>query len=156
SSLSSKGEGGSILKNVNRWRGQVGLPEVTEKELPKVTETFKVGEKGDTAATLVDVTGRGPHLVVRPPVGGEHADKQPAGVTLPFVYETPKGWEKAQGGRLSTLTFRAGTGERAALVTVTRLSGAAGGVLPNVARWGEQIGLKKVPDAELAKLVRDI
>jgi hypothetical protein len=39
------------LANVNRWRGEVGLPQVTENELPQVTESIEInGQK----ATLVD------------------------------------------------------------------------------------------------------
>jgi hypothetical protein len=39
------------LANVNRWRGEVGLPQVTEDDLPHVTESIKID--GQTA-TLVD------------------------------------------------------------------------------------------------------
>jgi hypothetical protein len=39
------------LANVNRWRGEVGLPQVTEDELPHVTESILID--GQTA-TLVD------------------------------------------------------------------------------------------------------
>ena len=45
---------GTLLANVNRWRVEVGLPEVTEAELPKsVTEVTL----GDTKAYRVDLRG---------------------------------------------------------------------------------------------------
>jgi hypothetical protein len=50
--LGAEGETRSLLKNVNRWRGQLGLPNVTEAELGKLTETIKVAGE---AATLVDL-----------------------------------------------------------------------------------------------------
>ena len=39
------------LANVNRWRGEVGLPQVTEDDLAKVTEAIEVDGQ---PATLVD------------------------------------------------------------------------------------------------------
>jgi hypothetical protein len=48
------GEGGGVLANVNRWRGQLSLPVVAEDGLSKVTESLDVaGGK----ATMVDFTG---------------------------------------------------------------------------------------------------
>lgn len=35
------GDVGGMLANVNRWRGQIGLPPVTEAELPTLMETFE-------------------------------------------------------------------------------------------------------------------
>ena len=52
--LSGDGIGGTLLANVNRWRAEVGLPAVTEAELPKsVTEV----SLGDTKAYRVDLRG---------------------------------------------------------------------------------------------------
>jgi hypothetical protein len=48
------GEGGGVLANVNRWRGQLGLPPVTSEDLPKMIQSL------DTAAgkaMLVDLSG---------------------------------------------------------------------------------------------------
>jgi hypothetical protein len=48
------GEGGGMLANVNRWRGQLSLPALAEDALPKAAESLDVlGGKG----TLVDFTG---------------------------------------------------------------------------------------------------
>jgi hypothetical protein len=48
------GEGGGLLANVNRWRGQIGLGAVGESDLPHLARTLDVpGGK----ATLVDFTG---------------------------------------------------------------------------------------------------
>jgi hypothetical protein len=50
------GDTGGLLANVNRWRGQVGLPAVAEPEVSKLPSVDVMGGK----ATLVDVTGVSP------------------------------------------------------------------------------------------------
>ncbi len=48
------GEVGGLLANVNRWRGQVGLPPIAAEELEKTVSSFDViGGR----ASLVDLTG---------------------------------------------------------------------------------------------------
>lgn len=49
------GTGGGDLGNVNRWRGQVGQPPVTEAELGKIAETIEVGGR---PAALFDQSGK--------------------------------------------------------------------------------------------------
>jgi hypothetical protein len=51
------GVGGTDLGNVNRWRGQVGLPETTDAELQKVAENV---EAGGQPAQLYDIAGTNP------------------------------------------------------------------------------------------------
>lgn len=48
------GKAGGDEANVNRWRGQVALPELPTAELKKTAEEVKVGEVG---ASLYDVSG---------------------------------------------------------------------------------------------------
>ena len=48
--------GGSLLDNVNRWRGEVGLPPVREADLPSVVTEVKLG---DAKAYRVDFSGPG-------------------------------------------------------------------------------------------------
>jgi hypothetical protein len=49
------GGGGGMLANVNRWRGQVFLPPITQEEL---TAQLKEVDLGGTAkASVVDITG---------------------------------------------------------------------------------------------------
>ena len=48
------GEGGGLLANVNRWRGQLGLPPVAQKtDLSKLCDSLDVRRQGD----VVDFTG---------------------------------------------------------------------------------------------------
>ena len=48
------GMAGGDTANVNRWRGQVGLPAATADELQKMGEAVQVG---DQSATLYDIAG---------------------------------------------------------------------------------------------------
>jgi hypothetical protein len=52
------GISGSDLDNVNRWRGQVGLPPVSEPELSKLAQTVDVAGQ---SAQLFEASGAGPN-----------------------------------------------------------------------------------------------
>jgi hypothetical protein len=51
------GPAGGLLPNVNRWRGQVGLPETDDVQLEKDKE-FKKITVNDTPAHLITITGQ--------------------------------------------------------------------------------------------------
>ena len=51
------GEGGGVLPNMNRWRGQLGLPPASEADLSAATSAFEVA---GGQATMVDLTGTDP------------------------------------------------------------------------------------------------
>ncbi len=48
------GSVGGLLANVNRWRGQIGLPPATENDLPSLLKTT---QEGGTEVSIVDMTG---------------------------------------------------------------------------------------------------
>jgi hypothetical protein len=50
--ISFPGQAGGVLANVNRWRGQIGLPPVAESDLANIIETFQAG---NATATVVDL-----------------------------------------------------------------------------------------------------
>src|SRR5262249_20774197 len=90
-------EAGSLKANLDRWRGQIGLPPASEEEIGKlIRETDINGVK----ATLVDMTGmstgkRG----TMPPFAGKRApfaeQKETAGATEgPLKYTIPSGWKE--------------------------------------------------------------
>jgi hypothetical protein len=54
------GPAGGVLPNVNRWRGQLGLPTITEKSLPSLLAPLDLP---DTKANLVDMTGATERMV---------------------------------------------------------------------------------------------
>jgi len=51
------GNGGGLLANVNRWRGQIGLGASAENDLPQLAHPLDVP---DCKATIVDFTGTDP------------------------------------------------------------------------------------------------
>jgi hypothetical protein len=48
------GQGGGVVMNVTRWRGQLGLPPMSEEDFSKQAQTVDVG---GSKGTLVDMTG---------------------------------------------------------------------------------------------------
>jgi hypothetical protein len=152
---SFEGQTGSLLANVNRWRGQIGLAEMKEDELGKVTTDAKVD---DGKATLVDLTGPGapkgnkklPPFMAANKGGGS----RPA---APLKYTTPPGWEEetpATPPRVAA--FQAGEGKEPAEVTVIPFPGDVGGLVANVNRWRTQVGLPAAEDDEVRRDVRAI
>jgi hypothetical protein len=120
-----------LLQNVNRWRGQLGLGPVGEEEVPRFTTHSKIGGIDTTLVSLTTFRTR------------RAAPRAPEPEGPPFKYEAPAGWEKAQ--RLppfAVLAFQTGEGKETAAVTVSPLTGRAGGLLANVNRWRTQVGLK--------------
>ena len=53
----SAGDGGGLLPNLNRWRGQLGLAPVTEEDLAKQIQPLEVP---GTKAMLTEMTGKDP------------------------------------------------------------------------------------------------
>lgn len=131
------GEAGSVLANVNRWRGQVGLGDVDEDGLGKLTRETKVDGK---SVTLVDL---------RPEEEPAPAPPPPPEPNVEPTYTLPEGWRKSDRKvQFTTAVFEAGD---SAMVTISPLAGTAGGAVPNVKRWRGQVGLEPVDDAEIKK-----
>lgn len=67
--LSLPNDGGGLLLNVNRWRGQIGLAELADNELGSVVQALDVGEWD---GNLVDMSGdQNRILAATVKVGGE-------------------------------------------------------------------------------------
>jgi hypothetical protein len=149
------GNESTVLDNINRWRGQLSLPPVSQADLPKLVQKMKVGE---TVAKMVDFTGTlspgGAPMAPFAKAGME--SRTNAGVTLPFSYTLPSGWKEAVLAPMSLATFRVEDGNRAAALTVTPLEGKGGGLLVNVRRWRQQVGLAPADDEQLRKEIHKI
>jgi hypothetical protein len=130
-----------VLQNVNRWRElDLGLPNLTQKELAGVTQTF-VLEDGNTKVTVVDMAGPGP----RKGRGG------PRPVRGPLTYRAPKGWTST-GARMGVVaSFRVAEGDQGVVVTISELGANPGPLLDNVNRWRGQVGLKPLSPDEFRK-----
>lgn len=72
-------------------------------------------------------------------------------------YRTPAGWKEQSDSRpFVVASFQIAEGDRLAEVSITPLRGDGGGLLENVNRWREQIGLARMDEAQLRKDVREI
>jgi hypothetical protein len=61
------GEGGGLLANVNRWRGQLGLSPITENEIPQMTSKIDLGAIKMTEVNLTAQDGsRAMHALIVP------------------------------------------------------------------------------------------
>lgn len=142
------GEAGSVLANVNRWRGQIGLREIPENELRQYCKNIELA-CGPT--TLVDMTNRGagsaPVVMPGPDILSRRAESRPG-----LHYSTPEGWrEKPDPKGIRVVVFAIAGG--AVEAGITR---AGGGLLANVNRWRGQLHLQPVDEQQLQKEVRPI
>ena len=132
------------LSNVNRWRGQLGLPPLAIGRLHDGVEEL---ELDGAAATLVDLVGhkpkdgmsRAPFAAGQmppevPPIAasGQRADQTPD--APPLTYDVPSGWTETSAGGLRKAAFAIADGDKQAEVTVIALPAAGGALLPNVNR----------------------
>jgi hypothetical protein len=153
--LGNEGQAAAILPNVDRWRGQIGLPPATEADLAKLTREVTIdGSK----ATLVDMVGTGGGKSGKmPPFARRTAPvlerQQPAAAETParprLHYTAPPSWKELPAGGFRVAAFQIGEGNQKAEVTIIPLGGGAGDLLDNVNRWRGQIKLGPITEQEL-------
>lgn len=97
---------------------------------------------------LAGLTGCQQEEIERYQVARLPEPKAPIG---PFNYDMPAGWRVGPPAPLSKLTLETGEGADITRLTVTPLSGAAGGLASNINRWRGQIGLAEIPADQLLK-----
>jgi hypothetical protein len=68
----------------------------------------------------------------------------------------PAGWEQVEAGEMRLASFTAKGADGQADVGILAFPGEAGGDLPNVNRWREQVGLPPVTHPDLAKLAERV
>lgn len=130
-----EGKAGSVLANVNRWRGQIGLGEISQAELGKLSREIKVN---GVAVTVVDMVNPGAAAKARSP--------------LPLKYTVPEGWKELPSAKSPAVAaLRVSEGGQSAETTVTPFAGEGGGLVPNVNRWRGQIGLGPAGEVEIRK-----
>ena len=84
-------------------------------------------------------------------LGAQDADKTPASVP----WTVPSGWTQDPKERpMRVATFRAGEGENAVEVAVSQFPGDVGGLLANVNRWREQVGLEPITEEQLPSVIQ--
>ena len=152
--LSVSNAGGSILANVNRWRGQLGLEPVGESELGTISHELKLD---NFTATIVDMTVAGEEMPPgHPPVSARMS--QPPTQQPSLNYTIPDGWKEVPAqSKFRVASFEvSGAGKRAD-VSISPLSGNAGGLLANVNRWRhDQLGLPEINEGQLRESLRQI
>ena len=68
----------------------------------------------------------------------------------------PKGWTEEKGSPQREATLRFGEREPKFEISVVRFQGDGGGMLPNLNRWRDQLGLDKVEETELPLLAKKL
>lgn len=156
-----------VLANVNRWRGQLQLPETTTEELRKEAEQFSIGE---FPVTLVELTGSGSGAMGgpfagAPFAGGLPSDHPPLGAAegspsragaAGLSYSVPEGWQEEPAGGFRQASFQIVDGDAKGDVSVSRLTLQGGDVVANVNRWRGQVGLPEQSAAEIEGALRKV
>ncbi len=154
------------LSNLNRWRGQLGLKNISLGALRDSVETL---DAGGTQAMLFDIAGREPqnNMSRAPFAGGAMPPARPQAenpapraaapaANSELHYTVPTGWTSGEAGGFRKAAFTIVDGQQKAECTVISLGGGGGALLPNVNRWRQQIGLADVDFAELERDMQKI
>lgn len=159
----------SALRNVNRWRGQMGLSPITTEQMPAEVEQAQVGE---ASATLVNLVGHyapgsmSPVAQSSPSPPAPNAAGQGAGGPVSggstraaaagkIKYVKPDGWGPGEltinrgGIQINReAAFVVKDGDRQIEVTITPIAAIPDALLANANRWRGQIGLPPVESTE--------
>ncbi len=158
-----------LLQNVNRWRKQLRLKDLSTSELSSQTESIAVGDA--RAIVVKQMVG---HLKSSGPMAGPFAgagSNRPARPTPPqaggemprLSYKAPESWrpgelEVSRGGitirRQAAFDF--GSGDESGEITVTALPTSPRFLLLNVNRWRTQVALEAVDTDNLGDLFEPI
>jgi len=163
------GDVGGLLANVNRWRGQVGLNSIQEEELGEHaqqiegTNSFVVDAVGSDVRLIGTVINIGdgktwfakvvgqPDIVeqVKEDIVSfsasfhiEQKQKTQAQEEESSIWIQPAEWTVDENA--SPILMAAYDSESGARVTLTALGGGGGGLLENINRWRNQLGLAPV------------
>src|SRR5262249_6642168 len=107
-------EGRQILANVNRWRRQIGLPEIEASDLDQYCQKETIAGE---AATIIDMEG------VRSEDGGMSTRPKPAAPQKP-TFTAPSGWTSTAPGLMAFAAFEVGEGSDKAGITVSQAGGS--------------------------------
>lgn len=162
-----EGVAGSLLANVNRWRGELSLEDLKEAELPKVTTERKVN---DLNVQVVDLTGkRKPRQGMNgmgmggmpgmPPIArSQQPIGQPGQVTSgakdaaeKLAYKLPAGWRESEKKVMFAAKVLEVEGASSVKVTISPLKPDGNSVADNVNRWRAQLALTPEEPAALEK-----
>ena len=175
-----------LLPNINRWRGQLGLPSQSLDELKSSDEFHQFDLEDGTTITWVNLSGKvpappgsqpassgnsavaGPALPPgHPPTGGATASR-PTGpapaaggagspTSIPEMsFEVPEGWVSGSLKPFRKISWDINHDGKSAEFYVSSLAAGGSEIGPNVNRWRGQAGLGNLSDKELSDTVEDI
>jgi hypothetical protein len=181
--MSVIGSSGTLLDNVNRWRGQLQLPPIDERTLAETVEESKAGE---AKMWIVDLRGKASGGGMTAPFAGgagapsrptSPAERQTLGLpadhppvaadggpvnaadAVPFKFTVPESWQPHPATGMRRLAFIVEDGQRRAEVTVIDLMASAPSIadpLQNINRWRMEIGMAPTTKDQLDRLAREI
>jgi hypothetical protein len=171
------GMAGSDLNNVNRWRGQIGLPPASEDEIQKAATPVEVSGQpallydlaGESNSILAAIQRRGDTTWFFKMTGDNKLVAQQKPAFLAFLksfqfsvgataeptsgspqWTPPSDWTEAPAGQFLVAKFLVSDGKAA--INISSSAGDGGGLSANVNRWRRQLGLEEANVEELAKL----
>ncbi len=201
------GLAGGDLANVNRWRGMVSQPAITQEALVKSAQAVEIAGQ---PAQLYEMAGQAPgsgeqtrilaaiqhrdgmawfykmsgdddlvaeqkpafvqflksvsfvageqvQLVNPPKVVSTNTKRAPAADSGQPAWSVPAGWQEVPAGQMQVARFAVpGEGGAKAELGVSMLTGTGGGMLPNVNRWRNQIGLGEISESEMNNLLTSV
>lgn len=180
------GDAGGEAANVNRWRGQIGLPAVEDGggETLAVEGTqisakwFDLkGESESILAAILSLPAETWFFKLNAPtaeieasrqafmelLGSLHMESAPAAAAPPadgkpqIALEAPAGWVKSQGSAMRVASFSIpGDGVADGDVSVIPLMGESGSTLANVNRWRAQLRLPALASEDDPALGRKV
>jgi len=137
-----------------KMTGEAGL---VEQQKPAFIAFLKSVSFGGLAApSTMDLSQLPPS---HPAIGGMNSGIQAANVDADDkpTWTVPVGWQEGQLAQFLVAKYViAGAGGAQAAVNVSSLAGDGGGLLPNINRWRQQLGLTPVDEAGLNKIVSTI
>ena len=148
-SISSLGPNQSLLDNVNRWRGQLGLDPVQQDELKLNSSDFDGGsmrifEEVGMASSM----GGGPMMRPqnRPPMVPDTPTPNSAGIKVDPI----DGWEVGPSSNIVKARFLKKDGDKKAQVTVVEMAAEFNEWGANVDRWVSELGIEALSKDEIA------
>ncbi|MDB4561675.1 hypothetical protein N9102_00645 [bacterium] len=144
-----------VVMNVNRWRGQMGLPASTIKWAGGQPLSVKTADEGSVWVNLSgDDDSSTKKKSVTPPVTGQPSsgDANTGDEDDPVTYVVPKGWRDGRMSSMRLAAFNVGPEDKSAEITVIP---AGGDLRGNVARWLGQVRKGTTPEQIVDQALKD-
>ncbi len=160
-----EGVAGSLLANVNRWRGELSLEDLKEAELPQAVSDRKVNELTVHVVNLAGkrkprqgMGGMGGMSGMPPMARNQQPVGQPGQVTSgakdaaeKLAYKLPGGWRESDKKVMFAARVLEVDGAPSVKVTLSPLKPEGNSVADNVNRWRGQMALTPEDPTTLEK-----